>query len=94
MSSESYPLIALYTIILSITPLVIGPAVSRVEEIGIIPDLLILPIVGFIPTNELAEDGESIDPDVSEPSETEDKFEAVATPLPELEPPVSIIFLP
>ena len=50
--------------------------------------------MGFIPTNELAEDGESIDPDVSEPSETEDKFEAVATPLPELEPPVSIIFLP
>ena len=93
MSSESYPLIALYTIILSIILLVIGPAVSKVEEIGIIPDLLTLPIVGFIPTNELAEDGESIDPDVSEPSETEDKFEA-ATPLPELEPPVSIIFLP
>ena len=94
MSSESYPLIALYTIILSIILLVIGPAVSKVEEIGIIPDLLTLPIVGFIPTNELAEDGESIDPDVSEPKETEDKFEAVATPLPELEPPVSIIFLP
>ena len=84
----------MYTIILSIILLVIGPAVSKVEEIGIIPDLLILPIVGFIPTNEFAEDGESIDPDVSDPSETEDKFEAVATPLPELEPPVSIIFLP
>ena len=79
---------------LSMIFFVIGPAVSRVDEMGTMPDLLILPIVGFIPTNELAEDGERIDPDVSEPNETDDKFDVVATPLPELEPPVSIIFLP
>ena len=79
---------------LSIIFFVIGPAVSRVDEMGTMPDLLILPIVGFNPTNELAEDGERIDPDVSEPNETDDKFDVVATPLPELEPPVSIIFLP
>ena len=74
--------------------LVIGPAVSRVEDMGMIPDLLTLPIVGFMPTNELADDGDSIDPDVSEPNDTDDKFDVVATPLPELDPPVSIIIRP
>ena len=58
------------------------------------PDLLTLPMVGFIPTSEFEDDGDKIDPDVSDPSETDAKFEVVATPLPELEPPVSIIFLP
>ena len=84
----------MYTITLSITFLVIGPAVSKEDEIGIIPALLIFPIVGFIPTNEFADDGDKIEPDVSDPKETEVKFDAVATPLPELDPPVSIIFRP
>ena len=79
---------------LSIIFFVIGPAVSRVEDIGIIPDLLTLPIVGFIPTKELAEEGDKIDPDDSDPNETAVKFDAVAAPLPELDPPVSIFFLP
>ena len=39
---------------------------SKVEDIGIIPDLLTLPIVGFIPINELADEGDKIDPDVSD----------------------------
>ena len=50
---------------------VIGPAVSRVEDIGIIPDLLTLPIVGFIPTKELAEEGDKNDPEVSDPKVTD-----------------------
>ena len=79
---------------LSITNLVIGPAVSSVDDIGTIPALLTLPIVGFIPTSEFADDGDKIDPDVSDPNEAAAKFEVVDTPLPELEPPVSKIFLP
>ena len=94
MALLSYPIIAFMTIILSTTNFVIGPAVSNVDEIGIIPDLLTEPIVGFIPTREFDEAGDNIDPEVSDPIETAVKFEAVATPLPELEPPVSIFFLP
>ena len=71
-----------------------GPAVSSVDEMGTIPDLLTWPIVGFIPTSEFDDDGDKIDPEVSDPRETLDRLEAVATPLPELDPPVSRIFLP
>ena len=78
---------------LSITNFVIGPAVSNVE-IGTIPDLLTEPIVGFIPTREFEDEGDNIDPEVSRSIETELRFDAVATPLPELEPPVSNFFLP
>ena len=67
---------------LSIIFFVIGPAVSRVEDIGIILNST-LPIVGFIPTKELAEEGDKIDPDVSDPNETAVKFDVVAAPLPE-----------
>ena len=74
--------------------LVIGPDVSSVLEIGTIPDLLTKPIVGFKPTIEFAEDGERIDPDVSEPSATLEKFAEIAKPLPELDPPESHFFLP
>ena len=68
--------------------------VSKKLEIGTIPDLLMLPIVGFKPTNEFLEDGESIDPEVSDPNEATAKFAAIDTPLPELEPPLSNTFLP
>ena len=54
-----------------------------------IPDLLIDPTVGFMPTIELREEGERIDPDVSVPNATGAKFDAIATPLPELDPPDS-----
>ena len=94
VSSWSNSEIAFKTIALSITFLVIGPDVSKVLEIGTIPDLLTKPIVGFKPTIEFAEDGESIDPDVSEPSDTLEKFAEIATPLPELDPPESNFFLP
>ena len=82
------------TIILSITFLVIGPEVSKVLEIGTIPVLLTSPIVGLSPTIEFKEEGERIDPDVSDPSATDDKLAEIATPLPELEPPDSNSFLP
>ena len=49
-SLSSYPIIALKTKILSIIVLVIGPAVSNVLEMGIIPLRLTVPIVGFRPT--------------------------------------------
>ena len=84
----------LKTMTLSITFLVIGPDVSKVFDIGIIPVLLTSPIVGFNPTIELSDDGERIDPEVSDPNDTEDKFADIAAPLPELDPPDSNSFLP
>ena len=67
------------------TFLVMGPDVSKVFEIGIIPDRR-NPMVGFNPTIELAEDGDKIEPEVSEPRETVEKLAEIAAPLPELEP--------
>ena len=67
---------------------------SKVLEIGTIPVLLTRPIVGFNPTIEFSEEGDKIDPDVSEPRDTEEKFAEIATPLPELDPPDSNTFLP
>ena len=93
-SLGSYPEITFKTIAVSITFLVIGPDVSRVLEIGTIPDLLTNPIVGFSPTIEFAEDGDKIEPEVSDPKETVEKLAEIATPLPELDPPESIFFLP
>ena len=93
-SLSSNPDIAFKTIALSITFFVIGPEVSNVLDIGTIPDLLTRPIVGFRPTMEFAEEGDNIEPDVSEPNETLDKFAEIAAPLPELDPPESKIFLP
>ena len=51
-------------------------------------------MVGFNPTIELAEDGDKIEPEVSEPRETVEKLAEIAAPLPELEPPESNFFLP
>ena len=68
--------------------------VSKVDEIGTIPPLLNKPIVGFKPTIEFLLDGDKIDPEVSLPTAATEKLVATATPLPELEPPVSIIRRP
>jgi hypothetical protein len=64
----------------------IGPAVSWLCEIGIIPDLLTSPTVGLIPTNPFAEAGHTTEPSVSVPTATVHKFAAVAAPDPELDP--------
>ena len=79
---------------MSKTFVVIGPLVSKKLEIGTIPDLLILPIVGFKPTKEFLEDGDKIEPEVSDPRDATAKLAAIETPLPELEPPDSNILLP
>ena len=64
----------------------IGPAVSWEDEIGIIPDLLTSPVVGFIPTIPFIEDGQEIDPFVSVPIAISTNPWATATAEPELDP--------
>ena len=70
----------------SLTVLAIGPAVSCVEEIGMIPLLLNNPTVGFMPTIPFTDEGETTEPSVSVPIATAHKLAATAAPEPELEP--------
>src|SRR5213075_1476800 len=85
-SSGSTPVNALNNIAASFTVLAIGPAVSCVFEMGIIPERLNKPIVGFIPTIPQNDDGAMTEPSVSVPIATAQKFAATAAPEPELEP--------
>src|ERR1700730_4478188 len=64
----------------------IGPDVSWLCDIGIVPARLIKPSVGLIPTIPLADDGHTIDPSVSVPTATVQRFAETAAPDPELEP--------
>lgn len=64
----------------------IGPAVSCDDEIGMIPARLINPTVGLIPTMPHAEEGQTMEPFVSVPIATEQRFEETAAPEPELDP--------
>nr|CAB3454289.1 unnamed protein product [Digitaria exilis] len=50
------------------------------------PDRLVSPTVGLIPTTELDDEGQSIEPSVSDPSVTAAMFAAAATPGPALDP--------
>src|SRR3954470_2287532 len=70
----------------SVTVRAIGPAVSWVCEMGMIPDRLTRPTVGLMPTSAAAPDGHTIDPSVSVPTAIAARFAAAAVPLPELEP--------
>jgi len=63
-----------------------GPAPSCVCEIGIIPDLLINPTVGLMPTSPFADEGHTIEPSVSDPIEAAHKLAEVDAPEPELDP--------
>src|SRR5439155_12258322 len=63
-----------------------GPAVSWLWAMGMIPARLIRPSVGLIPTIPFADDGQTIEPSVSDPTATAHRFAEVATPDPELEP--------
>src|SRR5437868_10408801 len=63
-----------------------GPAVSWLCAIGMIPLRLTRPSVGLMPTSELAAEGETIEPSVSVPTAMAQKLAAVAAPEPELEP--------
>ena len=70
----------------SVTVRAIGPAVSWLCEIGMIPERLISPSVGLMPTSELAFDGQTIEPSVSVPIAAAQRLAAAAAPEPELEP--------
>src|SRR5689334_4225134 len=64
----------------------IGPAVSCVGEVGMVPPGETRPSVRLIPTSELAPEGQTIEPSVSEPAPTAAKFADIAAPVPELDP--------
>ena len=53
---------------------------------GMTPDRLHSPTVGLIPTIPLVEEGHMIDPPVSVPMVSADRFADAATPEPELDP--------
>src|SRR5579863_9338233 len=63
-----------------------GPAVSWLWAMGIIPARLIRPRVGLIPTIPFADDGHTIDPSVSDPTAAAHKLADTAAPDPELDP--------
>ena len=53
---------------------------------GMTPDRLQRPTVGLIPTIPLLEDGHMMEPPVSVPTVSAQRFAEAATPEPELEP--------
>src|SRR5439155_23011424 len=63
-----------------------GPAVSWLWEIGMIPARLIKPTVGLMPTMPQIPDGHTIEPSVSVPRDKTVRFADVAAADPELEP--------
>src|SRR5687768_7538116 len=80
------PVIAPRRIAASVTVRVIGPAVSWLCEIGMMPLWLTRPTVGFRPTRPFDDDGQTTEPSVSVPTPTAAKFAAIAAPVPVLEP--------
>src|SRR4051794_11493174 len=65
---------------------VMGPAVSCDDEIGMMPDRLSRPTVGWTPTRPLTDAGEMIEPLVSVPTAAAQRLAEAAAPEPELEP--------
>jgi hypothetical protein len=66
------------------TVFVIGPAVSCVDEMGMMPARLTSPTVGLKPTTPLIDDGHTIEPFVSVPIAADAVPVATATAEPEL----------
>src|SRR5215475_691295 len=64
----------------------IGPAVSWLCAIGMIPLRETSPSVGLTPTRPQLFEGDTIDPSVSLPTATAHRFAAIAAPEPELDP--------
>ena len=64
----------------------IGPAVSWVWEMGMIPERLTRPTVGLRPTMPLTDDGLTMEPSVSVPTAAAQRLAATAAAEPELEP--------
>src|SRR5947208_3631899 len=70
----------------SATVRAIGPGVSWLCEIGMIPERLNKPTVGLIPTSPQAAAGEMIDPSVSVPIAAAQRLAETAAPEPALDP--------
>src|SRR6185436_10413712 len=70
----------------SLTVRHIGPAVSWVCDIGMMPDRETRPTVGLMPTSALVPEGHTMEPSVSVPTPMAARFAPTATPVPELEP--------
>src|SRR5215470_13905044 len=70
----------------SATVRAIGPAVSWLCAMGMIPERLTNPSVGLIPTIPFVVAGQTIEPSVSVPIATLQRLAETATPEPELEP--------
>ena len=70
----------------SATVRAIGPAVSWLCAIGMMPARLTSPTVGLMPTRPQLDDGQTIEPSVSVPIAAAQKLAAAATPEPELDP--------
>src|SRR6267143_6725333 len=83
---RSAPASAPSKIAASVTVRHIGPAVSWLCEIGMMPAPLISPSVGLTPTSEQADEGQTIEPSVSVPTPTAARLAAMAAPVPELDP--------
>src|SRR5690349_19907179 len=64
----------------------IGPAVSWLTEIGMMPTRLTSPTVGLRPTSPLTADGHAMLPSVSVPTPIAARLAAIAAPVPALEP--------
>src|SRR5215471_1502172 len=85
-SEGSTPASAVRRIAASVTVRHIGPAVSWVCEMGMIPDRLTSPTVGLMPTRQQLLEGETIEPSVSLPTATAQRLAAAAAPEPDEEP--------
>src|ERR1051326_5315128 len=70
----------------SVTLRHIGPAVSWLCAIGIIPSCETNPTVGLSPKFKLFPEGQTTDPSVSVPTVVAHMFDAAATAEPELDP--------
>ncbi|KAG0491592.1 hypothetical protein HPP92_004990 [Vanilla planifolia] len=78
-SSESDPTLASRRVTASATVRAIVLTVSNLGEMGTIPDRLVIPAVGFIPTTEFIVAGEPMAPSKSVARVTETKLAATAT---------------
>src|SRR5438093_722913 len=82
----SMPVIGPRTVAASATVRPMGPTTSWLCEMGTTPERLVSPSVGLMPTIELFDDGQTMDPSVSVPSAAAARLAATAAPDPELEP--------
>ena len=85
-SSGSTPTNAPSRMAASVTVRAMGPAVSCVLEMGMMPLRLTSPTVGFTPTMPQQEEGAMMDPSVSVPTATAQRLADTEAPDPELEP--------